>query len=54
MKVYVVTSNYGYDCNDFEGVFSTKEKAEEYASRLNKANGGGNCFSWDEYELDNP
>lgn len=34
MKVYVVTSNYGYDSNDFEGVFSTQEKAEAFIERF--------------------
>lgn len=52
MKVYVIMSDFGYDTNNFEGVFSTPEKAKERTDYLNKCNGGGDCFWWEEYELD--
>jgi hypothetical protein len=54
MKVYVVTSDFGYDSNNFEGVFSTQEKAEEFVKRFNKQAGGGDYAEWTEEELDKP
>jgi len=53
MKVFVVTSDFGYDTNNYEGVFSTEEKAQEFVDRFNKASGGNHSW-WTEVELDNP
>lgn len=53
MIVYVVTSNFGNDSNNFEGVFSTKEKAEEFVNKFNKQ-AGGNCFEYTDTEVDKP
>ena len=50
MKVYVVTSDYGYDSNDFEGVFSTQEKAEDFIEKLFGKN--STVADWTEVELD--
>ncbi|AEZ50251.1 hypothetical protein BCPG3_079 [Bacillus phage BCPG3] len=48
--VYIVTSDYGYDTNDFEGVYSTEEKAKARCDKANK-DLGGNIFSYEEYYL---
>ncbi len=48
--VYIVTSNYGYDSNDFEGIYSTEERAQERCDKANK-DLGGNIFSWEEYYI---
>lgn len=50
MKVYVVTSDYGYDSNNFERVFSTKEKAESYIERVFGKN--SSVAEWMEVEVD--
>ena len=34
MKVYIVTSDYWYDSNNFERAFSTREKAEAFIERV--------------------
>lgn len=34
MVVYMVTVDYGYDRDDFVGIFSTEEKANEYIDRV--------------------
>lgn len=52
MKVYIILANFGYDAEEFKGVFSTPEKAQARTDYLNKSYGGGDCYSWDEYELD--
>lgn len=50
MKVYIVTTNYGYDSNNFEGVFSTQEKAEAFIERLFGKN--SSVAEWTEEEVD--
>lgn len=54
MKIYVVTSDFGYDSNNYEGAFSTPEKAEEFVINFNKHAGGGDYADWVEVELDKP
>lgn len=49
-KVYIVTSNYGYDCNEFEGVFSTQELAEAFIERVFGKN--SSVADWSEEEVD--
>lgn len=51
MKVYVVT--FAIDC--FEGLFSTREKAQEFIDSGKGAGGVDNkYYDISEYELDNP
>lgn len=53
MKLYVVMTDFGYDHKDFEGVFSTQEKAEDYVKQLNKDH-RSDCAWWEDVELDKP
>jgi hypothetical protein len=55
--VYVVTTDYGYDHNDFHSVWSTKELAEERCRKINKDVGASEknpVADWVDIEIDNP
>ncbi|AGY48656.1 hypothetical protein Spock_256 [Bacillus phage Spock] len=53
-KIYIVMSDFGYDTKNFEGAFSTPEKAQEYTEYMGKCSGCKKCYWWEEEEIDNP
>jgi hypothetical protein len=53
MKVIVLTSGE-YSAYQIHGVFSSEEKAKEYASLLTQGEDGPGSFSHEEYEVDAP
>lgn len=53
MVVYVVMTDYGYDTNNFDSVFSTKELAEKRCKELNIHSSPNNPVAWwNDVELD--
>jgi hypothetical protein len=54
MKVYVVESMCYGECEGVIGVFSTYEKAEEYANKQLRKTGKGTGYPIIETEVDDP
>jgi hypothetical protein len=52
MTVYVVTYDTGDDANDFSGVFSTEEKAQQYINKFKDGYGGERGLYIEPHELD--
>lgn len=53
MKLYVVQTDFGYDTNNFDSVWSTEELAEKRCKELNKYCSPKNPIAWwNDVELD--